>query len=89
MNDGEYKRKTTEREDRYIERALKQNDSLPLKEITNIVNQKVTPILMQVSHLQCLRSAKVLDLKEPRSQDAKCQDAKCLQRENRAIGRGE
>ena len=40
----EYKRKTTAREDRYIERALKRNESLPLKDITNIVNQNVTPI---------------------------------------------
>jgi hypothetical protein len=40
----EYKRKTTAREDRYIERALKQNELLPLKDITNIVNQNVTPI---------------------------------------------
>src|SRR5947209_5184585 len=30
-------RKTTKREDRYIERALKQNFDLPLKDITNIV----------------------------------------------------
>lgn len=40
----EYKRKTTVREDRYIERVLKQNDSLPLRDITNIVSQKVVPI---------------------------------------------
>jgi DDE superfamily endonuclease/Transposase len=32
----EYERKTTKREDRYIERALKQNNSLPLRDITNI-----------------------------------------------------
>ena len=32
----EYKRKTTEREDQYIERALKQNNSLLLHDITNI-----------------------------------------------------
>jgi hypothetical protein len=36
----EYKRKTTEREDRYIERALKQNDSLPLRDITNILQNR-------------------------------------------------
>src|SRR5436190_9974012 len=40
----EYKRKTTAREDRYIERIIKQNDSLPLRDITNIVNKKVIPI---------------------------------------------
>jgi len=33
----EYQRKTTEREDRYMERALKQNNSLPLHDITNII----------------------------------------------------
>ena len=33
----EYKRKTTEREDHYIERALKQNTSTPLRDITNII----------------------------------------------------
>lgn len=42
----EYQRKTTEREDRYIERALKQNMSLPLKDITNIVNNNGIPISM-------------------------------------------
>ena len=41
----EYKRKTTAREDRYIERIIKQNDSLPLRDITNIVNKKVIPQL--------------------------------------------
>jgi hypothetical protein len=40
----EYKRKTTEREDRYIERVIKQNNSLPLQDITNIVSNKVLPI---------------------------------------------
>jgi hypothetical protein len=32
----EYAHKTTKREDRYIERALKQNNRLPLQDITNI-----------------------------------------------------
>jgi transposase len=40
----EYQRKTTAREDRYIERIIKQNDSVPLRDITNIVAQKVLPI---------------------------------------------
>jgi len=40
----EYKHKTSEREDRYIERVIKQNDSLPLRDITNIVSDKVLPI---------------------------------------------
>src|SRR5579859_1797431 len=38
----EYKRKTTEREDRYIERALKQNNSLPLRDITNIIGLPIS-----------------------------------------------
>jgi hypothetical protein len=38
----EYKRKTTEREDRYIERALKQHYSLPLQDITNIVGLPIS-----------------------------------------------
>ena len=37
-----YKHKTTEREDRYIERALKQNNSLPLHDITNIIDASVS-----------------------------------------------
>jgi hypothetical protein len=40
----EYKHKTTECEDRYIERVIKQNDSLPLRDITNIISNKVLPI---------------------------------------------
>ena len=40
----EYKRKTSEHEDRYIEHVIKQNDSLPLWDITNIVSNKVLPI---------------------------------------------
>jgi hypothetical protein len=40
----EYKHKTSEREDRYIEHIIKQNDSLPLQDITNIVSNKVLPI---------------------------------------------
>jgi len=39
-----YQRKTTKREDRYIERALKQNYSKPLHDITNIVNANGLPI---------------------------------------------
>ena len=38
----EYERKTTKREDRYIERALKRNYSLPLRDITNIVGLPVS-----------------------------------------------
>ena len=38
----EYKRKTTEREDRYIERALKQNPFMPLKDITNLISPKIS-----------------------------------------------
>jgi DDE superfamily endonuclease/Transposase len=38
----EYQRKTTEREDRYIERALKQNTSIPLRDITNILPVKIS-----------------------------------------------
>ena len=34
-------RKTTEREDRYILRIIKQNDSAPLRDITNIINNKI------------------------------------------------
>ena len=37
----EYQRKTTEREDRYIIHAIKQNNSFPLHDITNIVNNKI------------------------------------------------
>ena len=40
----EYQRKTTLREDRYIERILKQNNSLPLRDITNIVQSHGLPI---------------------------------------------
>ena len=38
----EYERKTTKREDRYIERALKQNNSLSLRDITNITGLPVS-----------------------------------------------
>jgi len=38
----EYQRATTEREDRYIERALKQNSDLPLKDITNIIDPSIS-----------------------------------------------
>jgi transposase len=37
----EYQRKTTEREDRYIIRAINQNNSLPLRDITNVINNKI------------------------------------------------
>ena len=40
----EYKRKTTAREDRYIKHILNQNKFLPLRDITNIVSQKIIPI---------------------------------------------
>jgi len=40
----EYKGKTTQCEDRYIERIIKQNDSLPFRDIIKIVNQNITPI---------------------------------------------
>ena len=33
----EYKRRTTKRDDHYIERALKQHTSTPLRDITNII----------------------------------------------------
>jgi transcriptional antiterminator len=38
----EYQRKTTEHEDRYIERALKQFNDLPLRDITNILPVKIS-----------------------------------------------
>ena len=38
----EYQRKTTEDEDRYIEQTLKQNHSLPLRDITNIIGVPVS-----------------------------------------------
>lgn len=38
----DYKRKATEREDRYIEHALKQHYSLPLCDITNIVSLPIS-----------------------------------------------
>jgi hypothetical protein len=38
----DYQRKTTKREDRYIERALKQYESTPLRDITNIVGLPVS-----------------------------------------------
>ena len=39
----EYKRKTTKREDRYIERnILKQNPFMPLKDITNLIDPNVS-----------------------------------------------
>ena len=39
-----YQRKTTQREDRYIERALMQNCSMPLHDITNIINSRGLPV---------------------------------------------
>ena len=38
----EYKQKTTKREDRYIERTLKQNFDIPLRDITNIIAPKIS-----------------------------------------------
>jgi hypothetical protein len=38
----EHPRKTTKREDRYIERALKQNYDLPLRDITNIIGLPIS-----------------------------------------------
>jgi hypothetical protein len=38
----EYQRITTQREDRYIERTLKQNSDLPLKDITNIFDPTIS-----------------------------------------------
>src|SRR5579859_4406827 len=43
----EYKRKTTEREDWYIERALKQNNLLPLRDITNIIGLPISENTVQ------------------------------------------
>ena len=37
-----YERKTTQREVRYIERTLKQNDSLLLRDITNIIRLPIS-----------------------------------------------
>jgi len=37
----EYPQKTTEREDQYIECALRQNSFLPLRDITNIIEPKI------------------------------------------------
>jgi Transposase/DDE superfamily endonuclease len=38
----EYKRKTTKREDRYIERVLKQNPFTPLRDITNLIDSNIS-----------------------------------------------
>ena len=43
----EYPRKTTQREDRYIKRTLKQNSFLPLRDITNIVGLPVSEITIR------------------------------------------
>ena len=40
----DYQHKTTQREDQYIEPALKQNDSIPLHDITNIVREYGVPV---------------------------------------------
>ena len=40
----DYQRKTIQREDRYIEHALKQYDSIPLHDITNIVQECGLPV---------------------------------------------
>ena len=38
----EYKRKMTKWEDQYIERALKQNFDVPLRDITNIIDSEIS-----------------------------------------------
>jgi len=38
----EYKQQTTKRENRYIERVLKQNFDVPLRDITNIIDPKIS-----------------------------------------------
>src|SRR5579859_1184914 len=50
----EYKRKTTAHEDQYIERALNQNEWLPLQDITDIINKSRTSISKMT--LCCRRS---------------------------------
>ena len=50
----EYKCKMTEHEDQYIERIIKQNDLLPLQNITHIVSDKV--VLVSKTTVQCRRS---------------------------------
>ena len=52
----EYQRKTTERQDRYIERSLKQNCFMPLKDITNIL-----PVQISTSTVRRRRSETGLD----------------------------
>lgn len=42
----EYKRKTTKREDRYIECILKQNYDVPLKDITNLMQPNISPMTL-------------------------------------------
>ena len=46
----EYKQKTTEREDRYIERVIKQNYNVPLKDITNLVEPKISESTVRRRH---------------------------------------
>ena len=46
----EYKRKTTKREDRYIERTLKQNFDVPLRDITNIISSKISKKTLHLCH---------------------------------------
>ena len=41
-NERTYKRKTTKREDRYIERVIKQNHDVPLKDITNKLDVNIS-----------------------------------------------
>jgi len=50
----EYQRKITQHENQYIERALKQNNSLLLRDITNIISDKLLPI--SETTLRCQRS---------------------------------
>jgi hypothetical protein len=48
----EYQRKTTEREDRYIEHALKEFNDLPLRDITNILPVKISETTLRRRRLE-------------------------------------
>ena len=50
----EYKRKTTNHEDRYIKRVLKQNNSVLLRDITNIIQND--GLVISERTLRCRRS---------------------------------
>src|SRR5271169_340775 len=45
----EYPQKTTEHEDRYIVRTMKQNNFLPLHDITNIINNKFDVLISETT----------------------------------------